>query len=269
MQSSAPGFPGSCSCYLLMMYVQEVGNHLFEKDKFPYKKWIRFNWFLILRKWHHKTASQHSMAITPEFQAQQLHICFLFSCSQHLFPRLEFSPPVRWYCISPLPLPLPQTLALRLSQAVKILKEETYGLDICCSEDRTGTPTQQGCCECRVCDVSCASVCVCRRFVQLLEHWLHCSKAVAVTANLPSSVMLFLCPGCSGFGGNMPGWQEGMKSSSSSRRRRWNFMSVNSSLRRSDWGSNSYLQHVFQGRLNMRDRNRTVVISLPRSTIWS
>lgn len=116
---------------------------------------------------------------------------------------------------------------------------------------RTGqaAPTRPGCCEpqrvsCELClcvQEDCAAPCS--------EHSLHCSKAKTVTANLPSSLMLLLCPGCSGFGKRMPGWQEEMKSSSSkSRGRRWNFMSVESSLRRSDWGNNSYIQYVSQGR---------------------
>lgn len=124
-----------------------------------------------------------------------LHICFLFSCPEHLFPRLEFSPPVRWYCISPLPLPLPQGPCCKTVPGC----EDSWGGDIwpghllLWGQGRL-LPHSQAAVSCSVCDVSCA----CLRVQEVCaahcsEHWLHCSKTVTVTAKLPSSVMLFLC----------------------------------------------------------------------------
>lgn len=153
------------------------------------------------------------------------------------------------------------------------IQKKTYGPDICCSEDRTGYSRTPRLLWATVCEMwavpACVCVCVCTRGLcsSLLTALQQSNDTHSKPALLRDAVSVSrLLRGWR----NVLGWQEGMKSSCCSGGRRWHFMSVNSSsLWRSDWGSNSHLQHVCQGRLNMWDRNRTVVISLSQSSIWS
>lgn len=187
---------------------------------------------------------------------------FLIQLLWASFPLIgQFSSSARWYCVSSLFLPSPQGLCCEDLSGGDIWPEHLLLWEQSVLVQHTKTPVGHS-----VCDVNCPcvwpvhDVCV----AHYLEHWLQHSKAREVTANLPSLSDVVPVPKLLRVWiKHASGWQEGMKSSSSRRGRRWNFISVNSSLWRADWGSNSHLHYVSQCRLIMGDRNRTVVISLP------
>lgn len=107
------------------------------------------------------SASQHPFAMTPESQASD-YISVSYSAALSIsFPNWNFFLLLGDIAFPHCPCPYHKALVVRLSQAVRIHKEETYGLDICCSEDWTGyshTPRLLGA---TVCMMWAVPVCVC------------------------------------------------------------------------------------------------------------